>query len=85
MNWLLPGVKIPKSKFLIVVIQEKCVVVNVLDCDIVVSEFKLQSRYYVHFRANNLMKDMNPFNYFPPPSYRLNSITAVLQQGWIRY
>ena len=26
------------------------VVANVVDCDIVVSEFELQSRYYVHFR-----------------------------------
>ena len=28
------------------------VVINVLDSDIVVSEFELQSRYYVHFRTN---------------------------------
>ena len=28
---------------------------NVLDCDIAVTEFEPQSRYYVHFR-----KDMNP-------------------------
>ena len=26
----------------------------------VVSEFVLQSRYYVHFRTNTLGKDMNP-------------------------
>ena len=25
---------------------------KVLDCDTVISEFKLQSRYYVHFRTN---------------------------------
>ena len=36
------------------------VVANVLDCDIEVSEFKLQSRYFVHFRTNNLGKSMNP-------------------------
>ena len=34
---------------------------NVLDCDIVVSEFALQLHYYVHFGTNNLEKGMNPF------------------------
>ena len=29
-------------------------------CGIVVREFVLQSRYYVHFRANTLGKGMNP-------------------------
>ena len=32
---------------------------NVLDCDIGVSEFELQSHYYVHFRTNTLGKGMN--------------------------
>ena len=36
-------------------------VANVLDSDIVVSEFELQSRYYVQFRINTLGKCMNPF------------------------
>ena len=31
-----------------------------MDCGIVVSEFVLQSRYYVHFQTNNLGKGMNP-------------------------
>ena len=31
-----------------------------MDCGIVVSEFVLQSRYYVHFRANALGKSINP-------------------------
>ena len=35
------------------------VVAKVLDCDIVRSEFELQSRYYVHFRTNTLGKSMN--------------------------
>ena len=35
------------------------VVVNMLDCDIVVSEFELQSRYYIHLRIYNLGKSMN--------------------------
>ena len=34
--------------------------VEVMDCGIVVSEFALQSRYYVHFRVNTLGKGMNP-------------------------
>ena len=34
--------------------------VKAMDCGIVVSEFVLQSCYYVHFRANTLGKGMNP-------------------------
>ena len=34
--------------------------VNALDCEIVVSEFVLQSCYYFHFRANTLGKGINP-------------------------
>ena len=36
------------------------VMVKAMDCGIVVSEFELQLRYYVHFRANTLGKGMNP-------------------------
>ena len=36
------------------------VMVKAIDCGIVVSEFVLQSRYYVHFRANTLGKGLNP-------------------------
>ena len=36
------------------------VMVEALDCRIVVCEFELQSRYYVHFRTNTLGKAMNP-------------------------
>ena len=36
------------------------VMVKAMDCGIVVCEFVLQSRYYVHFRANTLEKGMNP-------------------------
>ena len=46
---------------------------NVLGCDIKVSEFELQSRYYVHFRANTQRKVWNPLSF----SYGLNSITTV--------
>ena len=34
--------------------------VKVMDSEIVVSEFELQSRNYVHFRTNTLGKVMNP-------------------------
>ena len=36
------------------------VMVKLIGCRIVVSEFELQTRYYVHFRANTLGKGMNP-------------------------
>ena len=36
------------------------VMVKAMVCGIVVREFILQSRYYVHFRANTLGKGMNP-------------------------
>ena len=36
------------------------VTVKTMDCGIVVSEFVLQSCYYVHFRANILGEGMNP-------------------------
>ena len=44
---------------------------NELDCDIIVSKFKLQSCNYFHFLTNTLLS----------PNYGLNSITIVLQ-GW---
>ena len=34
--------------------------VKAMDCGIVVHEFVLQSRYYVHFQTNILGKGMNP-------------------------
>ena len=39
----------------------RSVMAKATDCGIVVSEFVLQSRYYVHFRANTLRKGINPF------------------------
>ena len=51
---------------------------NVLDCDIVVSEFELQSRYNIHFHTNTFWKGMTP-SY--SPRYGLNSTTTVLLQG----
>ena len=37
-----------------------CVVANVLNCDIVVSEFELQLRHYIHFLANTHGKCTKP-------------------------
>ena len=34
--------------------------VKAIECGIVVSEFVLQSRYYVHFWTNTFGKGMNP-------------------------
>ena len=36
------------------------IMVKVMDCRIVVSEFELHPRNYVHFRTNTLGKGMNP-------------------------
>ena len=54
---------------------------NMLDCDIVVSEFELESRYNVDFQTNTLGKGMNPL--ITRLSYELNSTTSVLLQGWL--
>ena len=35
------------------------VMVKAMECGIVVREFVLQSRYYIHIRANTLGKGMN--------------------------
>ena len=35
------------------------VVANMLDCDIVVSKFDVQSRYYVHFWTNTFKQSMS--------------------------
>ena len=41
--------------------RSSCVVVaNVLDCDIVVNEFELHWRHYVHFRSNTLGEIIPP-------------------------
>ena len=44
-------------------LQKECirgVIVKVMDCGIVISEFEFQSRYYADFRTNTLGKGMNP-------------------------
>ena len=56
------------------------VMVKAMDCGIVVSEFVLQLRYYLHFQANTLgEKYEHPY----PPSYGLNSTTTVILGEWV--
>ena len=51
-----------------------------LDCNLEVSEFKLQTQYYVHLQTNTLGKGIEP----PYPLRNgLRSITAVLLEGWL--
>ena len=53
----------------------RSVMVKAIDSGIVVSEFVLQLRCYIHFRANTPGKGSeSPY----PPSYGLNSTTTVL-------
>ena len=54
------------------------VVANVLDSNIIKSEFELLSLYYVHFWTNTLGKGMNSLI---TPNNGLNSTTIVLLQG----
>ena len=66
------------DSFNILLLWEGCprgVMVKATVSRIVVSEFVLRSRYYVHFRANTLGKGMNPL-ILPPIG--LNSTTTVL-------
>ena len=47
-------------QYTVVLMRPHGLMVKVMDCGIVVREFVLLSRYYVHFRANTLGKGMNP-------------------------
>ena len=51
---------------------------NVLDCDIIESNFEFHSHSYI--QSNSLRKGMKPLY----PSYGLNDTTIVFQQqGWL--
>ena len=54
----------------------RSVVANVLDCDIVFSDFEFQSHYYVHFWLMPLGKIWFSLS---PPSNGLNSATTLLR------
>ena len=55
------------------------VVANVLDCDILVSEFELRSHIYIQFRTNTPRKGMNSF--IPRSARGLNNTSTVPLQG----
>ena len=50
------------------------IVTNMLECSIVVSNFKLQLYYYIHFQTNTLEKRYESPN---SSSYGLNSVITV--------
>ena len=52
-----------------------------LERDIVVRKFELQSRRNVYFRTYTLQKGVNPLL----PSNRLNSSTTFLLQGYLKH
>ena len=54
------------------------VMFKVMDCRIIISEFELQLRYYVHFRANTIGKGMNPLIL---PAMELDSTITNLLEG----
>ena len=56
--------------------QDCGITAKVLDSDVKVNEFELQSCYYVYLWSNTLKKGMNLI--ITTHSYGLNSITAVL-------
>ena len=53
------------------------VMAKVLDCSLEISEFELQSIYYVPFRTNTLGKNIKLLY---TPNSVLNGITAVLSE-----
>ena len=57
----------------------RSIVANVLEFNIVISEFELQLRYYVHFGTNALGKGMNPLihSYLGVKLYHCCSITRM--------
>ena len=58
-------------------------VVNMLDCNIVISKSELLLHYCIHFWTNTFGKDM--YFFIPPPRDALNSTATILQvlQGWL--
>ena len=55
------------------------IVSNMLNCDMAVSNFELQSCYNIHFRTNIRKKGMKPLT----PQFWVKSTAAVLLQGWL--
>ena len=58
--------------------------VKAMDCGIVVSEFELQSCYYVHFRIYTLKKDVNPL-ILPAIGYTVPLLFFLKEDFGIKY
>ena len=61
------------------------VAVNVLDCDIVVSEFELKSRFSVHFQTNALGEGKNLLNLHPAVGLILPLLFFFMNDFGIKY
>ena len=54
-----------------------------MDCDIVLIEFQLWSRYYVHFRTHTLGKGVDSLTMVPLLSfYKFGFGIRLLKKGW---
>ena len=51
--------------------------VKMIDCGIVVREFELQSRYYVHFQANTFILLIVPLLFFEENGFGIKWPTTV--------
>ena len=60
------------------------VMVNVLSCDNVVSDFELQSFSYIHVRTDNLEKGINPI-IFPAMGSIVSLLFVSMHRSGIRY
>ena len=56
------------------------IVVDMLDCDIVISKFEHQLCDCIHFWTNAIQKDMKSVIL---PIHESNSATTVLLEGWL--
>ena len=54
---------------------------NVLDFDIVVCEFELQSSYYVYFQTNTFGEGMNPLT--PPAMSLIVPLLSFYNDGFV--
>ena len=56
------------------------VVANVMDCNLIVSEFELQLFYYIHYRTNTLGKYMNSI--VPPTMGQIVPLLFFYKDGF---
>ena len=72
--------RLPQIIYLIFIYSFRDVVAKLVDSSLEVNEVELQLQYYINFRIDTFGKVWTPL--LPPPSYGLNSITALLR-GWV--